>query len=110
MKKSKHISSWSSSGRAPEGVTTLLHFSRVWKRGSFRKSPFSRDSGEFRDSSDSRETPPCEKLRRIRPFCRDSREFIDFRESRDSSSEKTPFVMTPLKKVFFCTGRGLLPK
>ena len=29
------------------------------------------------------------------PFSRDSREFRDFRESRDSSSEKTPFVMTP---------------
>ena len=29
-------------------------------------------------------------------FSRDPRAFRDFRDSRDSSSEKTPFVMTPL--------------
>ena len=65
------------------------------EKGSFQKSPFSRDSREFRDSRDSREPPDCGKQRRIRPFSRDSREFRDFRDSRDSSSEKTPFVMTP---------------
>ena len=63
-----------------------------WKRGLFQKSPFSRDCREFRDS---RESPDCGKQRRIRPFSRDSREFRDFRDSRGSSSEKTPFVMTP---------------
>ena len=65
------------------------------EKGSFQKSPFSRDSREFRDSRDFREPPDCGKQRRIRPFSRDSREFRDFRDSRDSSSEKTPFVMTP---------------
>ena len=65
------------------------------EKGSFQKGPFSRDSGEFRDSRDSREPPDCGKERRIRPFSRDSREFRDFRDSRDSSNEKTPFVMTP---------------
>ena len=62
------------------------------EKGSFQKSPFSRDSREFRDS---REPPDCGKPRRIRPFSRDSREFRESRVSRDSSSEKTPFVMTP---------------
>ena len=74
-----------------------------WKRGllekgSFQKSPFSRDSREFRDSRDFRESSDFGKQRRIRPFSRDSREFRDFRDSRDSRdscSEKTPFVMTP---------------
>ena len=65
------------------------------EKGSFQKSPFSRDSREIRDSRDSRESPDCGKQRRLRPFSRDFREFRDFRDSRDSSSEKTPFVMTP---------------
>ena len=65
------------------------------EKGSFQKSPFSRDPREFRDSRDFREPPDCGKQRRIRPFSRDSREFKHFRISRDSSSEKTPFVMTP---------------
>ena len=65
------------------------------EKGSFQKSPFSRDSREFRDSRVSREFSDCGKERRFRPFSRDSREFRDFRDSRESSSEKTPFVMTP---------------
>ena len=65
------------------------------EKGSFQKSPFSREFREFRDSRDSREPPDCGKQRRLRPFSRDSREFRDFRDSRDFSSEKTPFVMTP---------------
>ena len=65
------------------------------EKGSFQKSPFSRDSREFRDSRDFREFSDCGKQRRLRPFSRDSRESRDFRDSRDSSSEKTPFVMTP---------------
>ena len=65
------------------------------EKGSFQKSPFSRDSRELRDSRDSREPPDCGKQGGIRPFSKDSREFRDFRDSRDSSSEKTPFVMTP---------------
>ena len=44
------------------------------EKGSFQKSPFSRD---FRGSRDSRELPDCGKQRRIRPFPRDSREFRD---------------------------------
>ena len=56
-----------------------------------QKSPFSRDSREFRDSRDFGEPPDCGKQRRIRSISRDSR---DFRDSRDSS-RKTPFVMTP---------------
>ena len=56
------------------------------EKGSFQKSPFSRDSRHFRDSRASR---------RIRPLCRDSRECREFRDSRDSSSEKTPFVVIP---------------
>ena len=58
------------------------------EKGSFQKSPFSRDSREVRDS---REPPDSGKSRRIRPFSRDSRESRDFRDSRDSSSEKDPF-------------------
>ena len=59
------------------------------EKGSFQKSPFSRDSREFRDFRDSRAPPDCGKLRRIRPISRDSRESRDFRDSRDSSGEKT---------------------
>ena len=62
------------------------------EKGSFQKSPFSRDSRDFRDSRVFRESPD---LRRIRPSSRDSRELRGFRDSRDSSSEKTPFGMTP---------------
>ena len=70
------------------------------EKGSFGKgvlseSRFSRDSRELRDSRDSREPPDCRKQTRVRPFSRESRESIDFRVSRDSSSEKTPFIMTP---------------
>ena len=61
----------------------------LFEKGSFQKSPFSRDSREF---IDSREPLDSGKQRRVRPFSRDSR---DFRDSRDSSNEKTPFVMTP---------------
>ena len=55
----------------------------------------SRDSRGFRDSGDSREPPDSGKQRRIRPFSRGYWEVRDFRDSGDSSSEKTPFVMTP---------------
>ena len=40
------------------------------EKGSFQKSPFSRDSREFRDSRDFRGPPDCGKQRRIRPFSR----------------------------------------
>ena len=62
------------------------------EKGSFQKSPFSRDSRELRDS---REPPYSGKQSIIRPFSRYSREFRDFRDSRDSSCEKTTSVMTP---------------
>ena len=77
------------------------------EKGSFQKSPFSRDSREFRDSRVSREPPDCGKERKFRAFSRDSdcgkeRKFRAFsrdsresRDFRDFSSEKTPFVMTP---------------
>ena len=61
------------------------------EKGGFQKSPFARDSRDFRDV---REPPDCGKQRRIRPFARDSRDFRDFRDSRDFSGEKTPLVMT----------------
>ena len=80
-------------------ISTLSKFGfgkrGLLEKGSFQKSPFSRDSREFRDSRVSREPPDCGKERRFRPFSRDSRESRDFRDSRDFSSEKTPFVMTP---------------
>ena len=62
------------------------------EKGSFQKTPYSRDPREFRDSRNSREPPDCGKEGRIRPFSRDSRESRAFRDSRDSSSEKTPLV------------------
>ena len=49
------------------------------------------NSRELRDSRDFREPPDCGKQRRFRPS---SRDFRVSRDSRDSSSEKTPFVMT----------------
>ena len=57
------------------------------EKGSFQKSPFSRDSRDFREFRDSREPAECGKQRRTRPFSRDSRESRDFRDSRDSSSQ-----------------------
>ena len=72
------------------------------EKGSFQKSPFSRDS---RDSRDSREPPDYGKERRFRPFSRDSREFRDFGDSRDFSSKKTPFVMTPFSGPEKCWNR-----
>ena len=82
--------------RAPPPPTAVGFGKRgLLEKGSFQKSPFSRDSREFRDSRVSREPPDCGKERRFRPFSRDSRESRDFRDSRDFSSEKTPFVMTP---------------
>ena len=60
---------------------------------SFQKGQLSRDSREFRDSSDRREPPDCGRQKRIRPFSRDSRESREVRDSRDSSSEKTPFAI-----------------
>ena len=66
------------------------------EKGSFQKSPFSRDSRVSREFSD------CVKERRLRPFSRDSREFRDVRDSRDFSSEKTPFVMTPFSGPDLC--------
>ena len=63
------------------------------KKGSFQRSPFSRDSREF---GGSREPPDCRKKSGIRPHSSDSREFGDCRDSRDSSShQKTSFAMTP---------------
>ena len=73
------------------GVTFRVRKRGPLEKGSFHKNPFSR---EFRDSRDFREPPICGKQRRIRPSSRDPREFRGFRDSRDSSSEKTPFVMT----------------
>ena len=62
-----------------------------WKRGLFRKVHFLEI---LENSRDSGEPPDCGKQRRIRPFARESSQFRDFRESKDSSSEKTPFAMT----------------
>ena len=67
------------------------------EKGSFQKSPFSRDSREPLD---------CGKQRRIRPFSRDAGELRDHRDSRDSSSEKTPFVMTPFSGADNNRGQG----
>ena len=78
-------------------VQHCIGFARrgLLEKGSFQKSSFSRDSRKFRDSRDSREPPDCGKQRRLRPFSRASREFSNSRDSRGSSSDKTPFVMTP---------------
>ena len=60
------------------------------EKGSFQKSPVSRDSREFRDSRDSREPPDYGKQRRIRPFSRDSR------ISRELEILEIPPVKRPL--------------
>ena len=83
------------------------------EKWSLQKSPFSIDSGEFRDSRDSRECPDCGKQRRVRPFSRleGSREIRDFRDSGDDSTwldEKTAAavilkIFTPLaSRLSFC--------
>ena len=50
--------------------STLFGFGKrgLLEKGSFQKSPFSRDSREFRDSRDFREPPDCGNQRKIRPF------------------------------------------
>ena len=55
------------------------------EKGSLQKSPFSKESRDFR-----RESPDSGKQRRIRPSSGDSREFRDFRDSRDPPV-KDPF-------------------
>ena len=64
------------------------------EKGSFQKSPFSRDSREYRDL-EILESPQIGKQRRIWPLSKDSWEFRDFGDSRDSLGWKTPFVMDP---------------
>ena len=63
------------------------------EKGSFQKSPFSRDSREFRDSRDLENPQTVENKGESDNFL----EILerDFRDSRDSSREKTPFIMTP---------------
>ena len=75
------------------------------KRGLLEKGLFRKvDFLEILENLEIFENPQtCGKQRRIRPFSRDSREF---RDSRDSSSEKTPFVMTP----FSVPGNGMSTK
>ena len=69
---------------------------RVRKKGSFQKSPFSRDSREFRDSRDFREPPDCGKQRRIRSFSKDSLENLEIVEDLEIPPVKSPFRNGPL--------------
>ena len=98
-RRQQNVTTWSCPKRSPEMWLgfPILGFGKggLLEKGSLQKSPFSRDSREFRDPRDPRKDPDCGRQRRIRPFSRDSREFRDFRDSRDSSNEKTAFVMTP---------------
>ena len=59
------------------------------EKGSFRKV----HSLEILETLEILENP--QTVENIRTFSRDSREFRDVRDSRNSSSQKTPFVMTP---------------
>ena len=72
-----------------------------WKRGLFRKVHFLEilENLEILEIFENRQTG---KQGRIRAFSRDSSPLSrDFRDSRDSSSEKTPFVMTPFFRARF---------
>ena len=57
----------------PENLKSRVRKRGLLEKGSFQKSPLSRDSREFRDSRDSKEPPDCGRQRRIPPFSRDSR-------------------------------------
>ena len=104
---------WGGGGRkyfflGAETSTKEYSLDSGFEKGCVEKSPFSRDSREFRDS---REPQECGKQKRIRSWPRDSREFRDFRDSRDSSSEKAPFVMTPFSGPSFSRAKNLeIPK
>ena len=72
---------------------------RVRKKGSFgKRGLFGGIHFLDLESSGSRKSkgpPDSGKARRIRPSSIESGKFRGFRGSRDSSSEKTPFVVTP---------------
>ena len=67
-------------------------------RGVFSENPFPGDSWAVRDSRDFREPPDCGEQSRIGPLSRDSSEFREFRDSRDTSSEAI-VSKTPLKQA-----------
>ena len=87
-----HIKSWDGLWAYASGSEKGV----FWKRGLFRKIHVL-ESLENLEILAILENPQiCGKQSTIRPFSSDSRESRDFfRDSRDSSSEKTPFVMTP---------------
>ena len=60
------------------------------EKGSFQKSPFSRDSRESRASRDPRAPPDSGKQRRILPFPRDSRENLEILEILEIPPVKRP--------------------
>ena len=62
------------------------------EKGSFQKSPFSRDFREFRDSRVFREPPDCGKQGDSDRFL----EIVENLEILEISTVKRPFVMTPL--------------
>ena len=76
------------------------------KRGLFRKVHFQEilENLEILEILENPQT--VENGRRIRSFSRDFRESRDFRDSRASSSEKTPFVMTPFSGPEVNANRG----
>ena len=67
----------------------------IWKRGLFRKVHFLEilENLEILEILENPQT--VENKERIRHHFLEILENLDFRDSRDSSSEKTPFVMTP---------------
>ena len=82
--------------RVPSFAKSLLGFEKrgLLEKGSFHKSPFSRDSREFRDSRDFREPPDSGKNKG------ESDHFVEILEILREileipSSEKTVFVVTP---------------
>ena len=81
---------------APPHITALmsgLEKGGLLEKGSFQKSQFSRDSREFR--SKILENPQTLENKGESDHFLEILDFRHFRDSRDSSSEKTPFVMTP---------------
>ena len=70
---------------------------RFWKKGSFWKRGLFKNVHclEYLENLEIFEVLEIPRAWKTRRKCAASREFRDFRDSRGSSSEKTPFIMTP---------------
>ena len=77
------------------------------EKGSFQKSPFSRDLENLEILEILENPQTVENKEESDHFLEIPENLETFRDSRDSSNEKTPFVMAPFSGPDFSTGGSL---